>query len=147
MRPQGPLTMHLPQQQRRRSATPGPRQACRGCEEPQPQQPHRHHYRSPDSPSPIFLPDPIFLAAPIFLAVQRPVLRLRAESILSSSVTLTVSPGALAIARRISAFTGSLCLPSPNAINELWNGNPSMVPFTFTSPRVPKKAADLGQMT
>ena len=40
--------------------------------------------------------------------------------------------------------TGSLCRPSPSAMNELWNGSPSTVPRTFTSPRVPKNSADSG---
>jgi hypothetical protein len=36
-------------------------------------------------------------------------------------------------------LTGSMCLPSPMAMNELWKGCPSIVPVTLTKPRVPKK--------
>src|SRR5690242_814749 len=46
---------------------------------------------------------------------------------------------------RISALTGSLWVPSPRAMNELWNGWPSMVPRTLTRPLVPKYATDSGQ--
>ena len=42
------------------------------------------------------------------LRTQRAFLSLRGGSILSSSVTLTVSPGTFPIAFRIPAFTGSL---------------------------------------
>ena len=55
---------------------------------------------------------------------------------------MTVAPASLPIALRTAAVTGSLCVPSPSAMNELRNGCPSMVPRTLTSPRVPKKAAD-----
>jgi hypothetical protein len=48
---------------------------------------------------------------------------------------------------RSAVFTGSLWLPSPSAMNELWNGRPSTVPRTFTRPRVPKNAADSGHTT
>jgi transposase len=61
-----------------------------------------------------------------------------------SRCTRTASPGTLPIARRRAAFTGSLCVPSPSAMNELWNGWPSTVPRTLTSPRVPKNSADPG---
>src|SRR5882762_9193429 len=40
----------------------------------------------------------------------------------SSSNTLTVSPTFFPMACRMSAFTGSLCVPSPRAMNELRNG-------------------------
>ena len=53
----------------------------------------------------------------------------------------------LPIARRISAVTGSLCVPSPRAMNELRNGCPSTVPRTFTRPRVPKNSAEPGICT
>jgi hypothetical protein len=62
------------------------------------------------------------------------------QSVLSSRSlkrTLTVSPASLPIALRRSALTGSLWVPSPNAMNELRKGCPSIVPRTFTSPRVP----------
>jgi len=32
-------------------------------------------------------------------------------------------------------------------MNELWNGMPSIRPFTLTSPRVPKNSTDFGQIT
>jgi hypothetical protein len=48
----------------------------------------------------------------------------------------------LPIALRTAAFTGSLCVPSPSAMNALSNGAPSMVPRTFTRPRVPKNSAE-----
>src|SRR5579872_7426219 len=65
----------------------------------------------------------------------------------SSSDMVTVSPTSLPIARRTSAFTGSLCLPSPRAINELRKGCPSILPLTFTKPRVPKNLTEFGQIT
>jgi hypothetical protein len=65
----------------------------------------------------------------------------------SSSRTVTVSPTPLPSVRRTSALTGSLCVPSPSAMNELWNGWPSMVPRTFTRPRVPKYSAEPGICT
>ena len=37
--------------------------------------------------------------------------------------TVTVSPACLPIAVRTSLRTGSLCVPSPSAMNELWNGD------------------------
>jgi hypothetical protein len=38
------------------------------------------------------------------------------------STTFTVLPASFPITRRISALTGSICLPSPMAMNELLNG-------------------------
>src|SRR6266478_8808055 len=61
--------------------------------------------------------------------------------------TFTVSPTSFPIARRISTFTGSMCLPSPIAINELLKGRPSIVPLTLTKPRVPKNLTEFGQTT
>ena len=61
--------------------------------------------------------------------------------------TLTVSPASFPIALRTSAFTGSLWVPSPIAMNELWNGWPSIVPRTLTRPCVPKNSAAFGQIT
>jgi hypothetical protein len=58
--------------------------------------------------------------------------------------TVTVSPSAFPIFLRISALIGSLCVPSPRAMNELRNGSPSTVPFTFARPFVPKYSADPG---
>ena len=43
-------------------------------------------------------------------------------SIRSSNRTLTVSPASFPMAWRILVLTGSLCVPSPIAINELRNG-------------------------
>ena len=63
------------------------------------------------------------------------------------SCTVTVSPACLPIAVRTSARTGSLCVPSPSAMNELSNGCPSTLPRTFTRPRVPKNSADPGICT
>ena len=60
---------------------------------------------------------------------------------------MTSSPSSLPIARRSDAFTGSLCVPSPSAMNELVNATPSTVPRTFTRPRVPKNSADPGHTT
>ena len=60
--------------------------------------------------------------------------------------TVTVSPACLPMAVRISALTGSLWVPSPRAMNELWNGWPSMVPRTLTRPLVPKNCTDSGQI-
>ena len=51
------------------------------------------------------------------------------------------------IAARMSPATGSLCRPSPRAMNELRNGCPSIVPRTLTSPRVPKNSAEPGMTT
>jgi len=42
---------------------------------------------------------------------------------------------------------GSLCVPSPKAMKELRKGWPSIVPLTFTSPRVAKKVAESGITT
>ncbi len=61
--------------------------------------------------------------------------------------TVTRLPASFPIAARTSAFIGSMCLPSPMAMNELRNGWPSIVPRTFTRPRVPKNATDSGQIT
>ncbi len=65
----------------------------------------------------------------------------------STNRTVTSSPSPFPIALRTSAFTGSLWVPSPRAMKELWKGWPSMVPRTLTRPWVPKKAADSGQTT
>ena len=65
----------------------------------------------------------------------------------SSSLTTTASPCSLRIALRTSAFIGSLCVPSPSAMNELWNGWPSTVPRTLTRPRVPKYSTESGMTT
>src|SRR4029077_13937979 len=54
-------------------------------------------------------------------------------------------PACLPMTLRISALTGSLWVPSPRAMNELWNGWPSMVPRTLTRPLVPKNCTDSGQ--
>jgi hypothetical protein len=51
------------------------------------------------------------------------------------------------MARSVAAFTGSLCIPFPKAIKELWKGTPSTVPRTFTKPRVPKNSTEPGQTT
>ena len=59
--------------------------------------------------------------------------------------TVTVSPACLPMTLRSSALTGSLWVPSPRAMNELWNGWPSMVPRTLTRPLVPKNCTDSGQ--
>ena len=64
----------------------------------------------------------------------------------SSRQTVTESPACLPMARRMSARTGSLWVPSPKAMNELRNGWPSMVPRTLTRPRVPKNSADCGHI-
>ena len=45
-----------------------------------------------------------------------------------------------------AAFTGSICCPSPMAINEARNACPSIFPRTFTSPRVPKNFTDSGHI-
>ena len=41
-------------------------------------------------------------------------------------------------AAALEALTGSLWVPSPSAMNDVWIGSPSTVPRTFTSPLVPK---------
>ena len=46
-------------------------------------------------------------------------------------------PASLPIDLRRPVLIGSLCVPSPRAMKELWNGLPSTVPRTFTSPPVP----------
>ena len=51
------------------------------------------------------------------------------------------------MALRTATFTGSLWVPSPMAMNDDSNGWPSMVPRTFTSPRVPKNSTDRGHTT
>ena len=51
------------------------------------------------------------------------------------------------MARRTPALTGSLCVPFPSAMNALWNGSPSIVPRTFTSPFVPKNSAEPSMTT
>ena len=63
----------------------------------------------------------------------------------SSIRTTTSSPTDLPIARCTDALTGSRWRPSPWAMNEDSNGSPSIVPRTFTSPRVPKTSADRSQ--
>ncbi len=65
----------------------------------------------------------------------------------SSNRTVTLSPTSLPMIRLISAFIGSICVPSPIAMNELRNGRPSILPLTLTSPRVPKNLTDSGQTT
>ncbi len=59
--------------------------------------------------------------------------------------TCTLSPTSFPIILRISAFTGSMCVPSPLAMKELWKECPSIFPLILTNPRVPKKSADPGQ--
>jgi TetR/AcrR family transcriptional regulator, mexJK operon transcriptional repressor len=54
---------------------------------------------------------------------------------------------ALPIARRMGDAIGSLCVPSPSAMNAPLNGCPSTVPRTLTSPRVPKTVAESGSFT
>src|SRR5262249_26961647 len=68
-------------------------------------------------------------------------------SIRSCSNTLTLWPASFPMAFRTAAVTGSLCVPSPIAMNELWNACPSMVPRTFTRPRVPKNLTESGMTT
>src|ERR1700733_1798410 len=63
----------------------------------------------------------------------------------SSSSTFTLSPGCLPIVLRMSAFTGSLWVPSPSAMKELRKGWPSIFPVTLTRPRVPKNLTESGQ--
>jgi hypothetical protein len=65
----------------------------------------------------------------------------------SSKDMATVSPILFPIAWRMSARTGNLCVPSPRAMNELRNGWPSILPLTFTKPRVPKNLTESGQTT
>ena len=48
----------------------------------------------------------------------------------ASPAMVTVSPTSFPIACRISVRTGSLCLPSPRAMNELRKGCPSILPLT-----------------
>ncbi len=61
--------------------------------------------------------------------------------------TLTSSPTFLPSSLSMSAFTGNLCVPLPMAMNELRNSRPSIVPRTFTSPRVPKYSTEPGMTT
>ena len=61
--------------------------------------------------------------------------------------TVTRLPASFPMALRTSVFIGNMCLPSPMAMNELWNGHPSIVPRTFTRPRVPKNLTESGQTT
>ena len=56
-------------------------------------------------------------------------------------------PASFPIAARISALIGSICRPLPIAMKELRNGWPSIVPRTFTKPRVPKNATESGHTT
>jgi len=60
---------------------------------------------------------------------------------------VTVSPACFEMALPTSAFTGSLWVPSPRAMNELRKGWPLIVPLTFTRPRVPKYSAEPGITT
>ena len=55
---------------------------------------------------------------------------------------MTLSPADLPNFLRSSALMGNLWVPSPRAMNELWNGRPSTVPLTLTKPLVPKYSAD-----
>jgi hypothetical protein len=61
--------------------------------------------------------------------------------------TWTASPASLQIAFRMLALTGSVCVPSPIAVNELRKPCPSIVASTFTSPRVRKNATETGITT
>jgi hypothetical protein len=65
----------------------------------------------------------------------------------SSRDMATVSPTSFPIAWRMSARTGSLCVPLPRAMNELRKGWPLILPLTFTNPRVPKNLTESGQTT
>jgi len=56
--------------------------------------------------------------------------------------TVTVSPSSFPICFRSSDLIGNLCVPSPRAMKEVWNGWPSTVPFTFTRPLVWKYSGD-----
>jgi hypothetical protein len=69
-------------------------------------------------------------------------LRSRAQPLFERMVT--VSPASFPIVLRTSALTGSLCVPSPMAMKELRIGCPSIVPRTFTRPRVLKYSTDSG---
>ena len=71
----------------------------------------------------------------------------RQRSSRSRRRTVTVSPASLPIFRRSAALIGNLCRPSPNAMNDAWNGWPSTSARTFTSPRVPKNSAEPGITT
>ncbi len=65
----------------------------------------------------------------------------------SSRDMATVSPTSFPIAWRMSARTGSLCVPLPRAMNELRKGWPLILPLTFTNPRVPKNLTESGHTT
>src|SRR6202030_3115023 len=65
----------------------------------------------------------------------------------SSKDMATVSPTSFPIAWRMSARTGSLCVPLPRAMNELRKGWPLILPLTLTNPRVPKNLTESGQTT
>src|SRR5690606_36727259 len=72
--------------------------------------------------------------------VSRYRVRRSAYSLIRSSRwTVTVSPACLPMAVRTSVLTGSLCRPSPSAMNALVNGWPSTVPATLTSPPSPEE--------
>ena len=68
------------------------------------------------------------------------------SSIRSSVDGHGVARSPLPIARRTSAFTGSLWVPSPRAMNEPEGVAVDRPPCTFTSPRVPKNSTDSGQI-
>ncbi len=57
------------------------------------------------------------------------------------------TPTSFPIAWRMTARTGSLCVPLPRAMNEFRNGWSLILPLTFTNPRVPKNLTESGQMT
>src|SRR3954453_17892061 len=67
---------------------------------------------------------------------------LRQLSRRSSRRIVTPSPASLPMALRVSAFTGSLWVPSPIAMNELRKGWPSIFPRTLTRPRVWKNSTE-----
>ncbi len=63
-----------------------------------------------------------FTDAPPAVKPRRTILEERSVHNRFFNTTATVSPASFPIAFRISAFTGSLCLPSPNAMKELLKG-------------------------
>jgi hypothetical protein len=65
----------------------------------------------------------------------------------SVRLMVTVSPAVLPMRVWRALLIGSLWVPSPSAMNDVWNSWSSMVPLTLTSPRVPKKAAVQSVMT
>ena len=65
----------------------------------------------------------------------------------SCKCTFTIWPASLPIAFRVPALIGSICRPSPIAMNEALNGWPSILPLILTSPLVPKNFVDSGQTT